>query len=37
MEPPSLQKDSALAAWGRKEVRLAVVEMPGLIALRSRP
>ena len=28
-------KDISLAAWGRKEIRLAEAEMPGLIALRE--
>ncbi|NIQ94948.1 MAG: adenosylhomocysteinase, partial [Desulfuromonadales bacterium] len=28
-------KDLALAAWGRKEIELAEVEMPGLMALRQ--
>ena len=28
-------KDMSLAAWGRKEMRLAEAEMPGLMALRS--
>jgi adenosylhomocysteinase len=28
-------KDMSLAAWGRKEIRLAEAEMPGLMALRS--
>ena len=28
-------KDISLAEWGRKEIRLAEVEMPGLMALRS--
>ncbi len=28
-------KDIALAEWGRKEIRLAEVEMPGLMALRK--
>jgi adenosylhomocysteinase len=28
-------KDLALAAWGRKEIELAEVEMPGLMALRE--
>lgn len=29
-------KDISLASWGRKEVKLAEVEMPGLIALREK-
>lgn len=29
-------KDLSLAAWGRKEIRLAEAEMPGLMALRER-
>ena len=28
-------KDISLAAWGRKEIRLAEAEMPGLMALRE--
>jgi len=28
-------KDISLAAWGRKEIALAEVEMPGLMALRE--
>src|SRR5210317_2320507 len=28
-------KDLSLAAWGRKEIELAEVEMPGLMALRE--
>ena len=28
-------KDIALAEWGRKEIRLAEAEMPGLMALRE--
>ena len=28
-------KDMSLAAWGRKEIRLAEAEMPGLMALRE--
>src|SRR6478736_851740 len=28
-------KDMSLAAWGRKEIRLAEAEMPGLMALRA--
>src|SRR3954463_10676394 len=28
-------KDSSLAAWGRKEIKLAEDEMPGLMALRA--
>ncbi|MCX6351330.1 MAG: adenosylhomocysteinase [Bacteroidetes bacterium] len=28
-------KDISLAAWGRKEIKLAEVEMPGLMALRA--
>src|SRR3990172_9100243 len=28
-------KDMSLAAWGRKEIKLAEVEMPGLMALRA--
>jgi adenosylhomocysteinase len=33
---PFRVKDLALAAWGRKEIRLAEHEMPGLMALRER-
>ncbi|MBT7094128.1 MAG: adenosylhomocysteinase, partial [Bacteroidetes bacterium] len=29
-------KDLKLASWGRKEMRLAEVEMPGLMALRKK-
>jgi adenosylhomocysteinase len=32
---PYQVKDMSLAAWGRKEIRLAEAEMPGLMALRS--
>ena len=28
-------KDPSLAAWGRKEIRLAEAEMPGLMAIRE--
>ena len=28
-------KDMSLAEWGRKEIRLAEAEMPGLMSLRS--
>src|SRR5688572_20758137 len=28
-------KDMSLAEWGRKEIRLAEAEMPGLMALRA--
>ena len=28
-------KDMSLAAWGRKEIRLAEAEMPGLMAIRE--
>ena len=28
-------KDMSLAEWGRKEIRLAEAEMPGLMALRK--
>ena len=34
--PPFAVKDLALAEWGRKEIRLAEHEMPGLMALRER-
>ncbi|MSR35163.1 MAG: adenosylhomocysteinase [Gemmatimonadetes bacterium] len=33
---PFAVKDLALAEWGRKEIRLAEQEMPGLISLRDR-
>jgi len=32
---PHKVKDMSLAAWGRKEIRLAEAEMPGLMALRA--
>ena len=32
---PYKVKDISLAEWGRKEIRLAEAEMPGLMALRS--
>src|ERR1700712_3706696 len=32
---PYKVKDMSLAAWGRKEIRLAKAEMPGLMALRA--
>src|SRR6201991_3626713 len=32
---PYKVKDMSLAAWGRKEIRLAEAEMPGLMALRN--
>jgi len=31
---PYKVKDISLAGWGRKEIRLAEAEMPGLMALR---
>jgi len=34
--PPFKVRDLALAEWGRKEIRLAEQEMPGLMALRER-
>lgn len=34
--PPFKVKDLALAEWGRKEIRLAEHEMPGLMSLRER-
>ena len=34
--PPFKVADLALADWGRKEMRLAEQEMPGLMALRER-
>src|SRR5262245_65660490 len=33
--PPFKVRDLALAEWGRKEIRLAEHEMPGLMALRA--
>jgi adenosylhomocysteinase len=33
--PDYLVKDISLADWGRKEIRMAEVEMPGLMALRE--
>ncbi|WP_396206172.1 adenosylhomocysteinase, partial [Gemmatimonas sp.] len=33
--PAFAVRDLALAEWGRKEIRLAEVEMPGLMALRA--
>lgn len=33
--PPYKVKDISLAEWGRKEIRLAEAEMPGLMALRA--
>ena len=32
---PNKVKDISLAEWGRKEIRLAEAEMPGLMALRK--
>jgi adenosylhomocysteinase len=32
---PFKVKDISLAEWGRKEIRLAEAEMPGLMALRE--
>lgn len=32
---PYKVKDISLAGWGRKEIRLAEAEMPGLMALRN--
>ena len=34
--PPFKVRDLSLAEWGRKEIRLAEHEMPGLMALRAR-
>ena len=34
--PPYKVRDLSLAEWGRKEIRLAEQEMPGLMALRER-
>ena len=33
--PPFRVKDLGLAAWGRREIELAEMEMPGLMALRA--
>jgi adenosylhomocysteinase len=33
--PPFKVKDLSLAQWGRNEIRLAEVEMPGLMAARA--
>src|SRR5436305_13807102 len=33
--PDHCVKDLSLAAWGRKEIAIAEVEMPGLIAIRE--
>ncbi|MEO5683604.1 MAG: adenosylhomocysteinase [Chitinophagaceae bacterium] len=35
LQLPYKVKDMSLAAWGRKEIRLAEAEMPGLMALRD--
>lgn len=35
MSNESKVKDIGLASWGRKEIELAEVEMPGLIAIRK--
>ncbi|MEZ4485526.1 MAG: adenosylhomocysteinase [Syntrophotaleaceae bacterium] len=35
IESDFVVKDIALADWGRKEIRIAEVEMPGLMALRK--
>ena len=32
---PHIVADLALAAWGRKEIRIAETEMPGLMAIRD--
>src|ERR1043166_118880 len=32
---PNKVKDLSLAGWGRKEIRLAEAEMPGLMAIRK--
>ena len=32
---PYKVKDISLAAWGRKEIKLAEAEMPGLMAIRE--
>ena len=32
---PNKVKDMSLAEWGRKEIRLAEAEMPGLMAIRA--
>jgi len=31
---PYIVADLSLAAWGRKEIRIAETEMPGLMAIR---
>jgi adenosylhomocysteinase len=36
VRPPFRVRDLSLAEWGRKEIRLAEHEMPGLMALRER-
>jgi adenosylhomocysteinase len=36
MYMPSKIADITLADWGRREIELAEVEMPGLMALRSK-
>ncbi len=33
-QPDYLVKDLSLAAWGRKEIKIAETEMPGLMAIR---
>ena len=33
-QPDYLVKDMSLAAWGRKEIKIAETEMPGLMAIR---
>src|SRR5712675_1725615 len=35
LQLPYKEKDISLAGWGRKEIRLAEAEMPGLMALRK--
>jgi len=32
---PHIVADLALAAWGRKEIKIAETEMPGLMAIRE--
>ena len=35
VSPESVIADIGLAAWGRKEIRIAETEMPGLMAIRE--
>ena len=36
VSPESVIADIGLAAWGRKEIRIAETEMPGLMAIREK-